>query len=219
MLPNISQILHIQIASSVETAEEPKFEYKSRIADDREDNLFIELPLHEATGQYKKLLLGDELSVLFITENGVKHYFNTHVTGFEEEAIKLIRIQKPDPQSITRTQRRHYLRVAAELEVAVLTTNGDRFTTLTDDVGGGGISFICEGSWQLEQGYTIQCWLLLPYKNGTIEHASFKAEIVRANTLVTGRSHIMTKYVDMPDYERQKIIRYCFERQLEFRHK
>jgi len=215
MLPKVNQILYLQVASSDE--EESKIEYKSRIADAGEDRLLIEVPLNERTGRFKKLYLGDELSAYFVTEGGVKNYFISHVMGFREDVIRLIEIQKPDSESITQVQRRSFLRVAAELELAIKLSEHVKFLAMTDDVGGGGISFISEGRWPVKSGDGLDCWLLLPYKNGTLEHANFKAEIVRVKPLETGRNQVMVKFSEISDGERQKIIRYCFERQLEFR--
>jgi Predicted glycosyltransferase len=208
-------MLFFEIASADE--EEAAAEYKARIADELEDGLLIENPLNIITGRMKRLFLGDELSVYYLSEDGIKHYFDSHVIGFRDDVVKLIKIRKPDPARITKVQRRHFLRVAADLEVAVNLSGNIRFVTVTDDVGGGGISFICDGKWSIKPGMEMDCWLLIPYKNGTLEHASFKAEVVRAEDLVTGRKQIMSKYIAIGDSERQKIIRYCFERQLEFR--
>ncbi|SFF04318.1 c-di-GMP-binding flagellar brake protein YcgR, contains PilZNR and PilZ domains [Paenibacillus catalpae] len=215
MLPRVNQMLFFEIASADE--EEAAVEYKARIADELEDGLLIENPLNTTTGRMKRLFLGDELSVYYVSEDGIKHYFDSHVIGFRDDVVKLIKIRKPDPARITKVQRRHFLRVAADLEIAVNLSGNIRFVTLTDDVGGGGISFICDGKWPIQPGMEMDCWLLIPYKNGTLEHSSFKAEVVRVVDIVTGRKQIMSKYITIGDSERQKIIRYCFEKQLEFR--
>lgn len=216
-MPKINQMLFFQIASSEE--EESAVEYRSRIADEEEDALLIEYPLSEKTGRAKRLFLGDELSVYFVAGEGVKHYFDSHVIGFKEDGIRLIKIMKPDPERITKIQRRNFLRVPAELELAVKATSHTRFVCLTDDVGGGGISFICEGKWVLESGQTLDCWLLVPYKNGTLEHVWFQAELIRVNVLETGRKQVMIKFISINDSERGKIIRFCFEKQLEYRNR
>jgi len=215
LLPKVNQTLYLQVASSDE--EETKIEYKSRIADLDEDRMLIEIPLNEKTGKFKKLYLGDELSAYFVSDGGVKNYFSTHVLGFKEEVIRLIAVEKPEPESITKVQRRSFLRVAAELELAIKYSEHVRFLAMTDDVGGGGISFITDGKWQLKSGDILDCWLLLPYKNGTVDHANFRPEIVRVKQLESGRNQVMAKFAEISDGERQKIIRYCFERQLEFR--
>ncbi|MBD2869631.1 flagellar brake protein [Paenibacillus arenilitoris] len=217
MLPKLNQMLHYQIASS--DAEEAAIAYKSRIADELEDGFLIEMPISEKTGRYKRLFLGDELSMYFVSEDGIKNYFDSHVTGFKEDGIRLVKIRKPDPDRIAKVQRRSFLRVGAELDLAVKLSSHVRFVCKTDDVGGGGISFVCDGKWPLEQGQTLECWLLLSYRNGSIEHAPFKGEIVRVAELDIGRKQAMIKFVSINDSERQKIIRYCFEKQLETRNR
>lgn len=217
MLPKVNQMLHYQIASSDE--EEAAIEYKSRIADQQEDGLLIEIPISEKTGHYKRLFLGDELSIFFESEDGIKNYFDSHVLGFKEDGVKLIIIRKPDPSRITKVERRSFLRVRAELEMAVKLSNYVRFVCMTDDVGGGGISLICDGKWPLAAEQTLECWLLIPYRNGTIDHAFFHAEIVRVEELESGQKQVMIKYANINDAERQKIIRYCFEKQLKYRNR
>lgn len=215
MQPKVNTVLYLQVASSDE--EEAKIEYRSRVADEDDDTLYIEAPLEERTGRPKRLFLGDELSAYYITDGGVKNYFHSHVVGFRDDVVKLIAIRRPEPDSITKVQRRSFLRVAAVLELAVKLANQVRFLAYTDDIGGGGISFIADGRWQLKAGDALECWLLIPFKNGSIEHAFFKAEVVRVKHLDSGRNQIMAKFIEISDGERQKIIRYCFERQLEFR--
>ena len=217
MFPSVNKMLYYQIASSDEV--EAAIEYKSRIADDQEEVLLIESPINDKTGGFKRLFLGDELSMYFMTEEGTKYYFDTHVVGFKEDGVRLIKILKPDPDRMMKVQRRNFLRVPAELEIAVKMSSHARFICMTDDVGGGGISFICDNKWSVDAGQLLDCWLLLTYKTGTIEHVSFNAEIVRVNTLESGRKQVMIKYITITDGERQKIIRYCFEKQLEYRNR
>lgn len=217
MLPKINDLVYIQVASEIE--KEDTIEYKSRISEIEEDSFLIEVPIPVEGGGMKKLYMGDELSVYFITDEGVKNYFNTYVLGFVSDNIKLVRIRKPDPDSITRIQRRHFLRVTADLEVAVKTSNNIRFVARTEDIGGGGFSFYCEPQYSLFEGEVLHCWVLLPYKNGSIEHVPIEAEIVRTKKLETGRSLVMLKFESISDMERQKLIRYCFERQFDFRNR
>ncbi|MDO3679201.1 flagellar brake protein [Paenibacillus ehimensis] len=215
MLPKVNQTLFIQINSIDD--EEAKQEYKSRIADVSDAYISMEVPIHDKSGKLKRLYPGDELSVYFITEGGVKNYFNSSVLGFSDDVIRLVLIKKPDPESITKVQRRSFLRVPAILEIAVKFSEQLQFVSLTDDVGGGGISFLCEGYVPVESGHTVECWLLVPFKNGQIEHVPFKSEIVRVKELETGKKQVMMRFSEITDRDRQKIIRYCFERQLDFR--
>lgn len=217
MFPKVNQMLFYNIASS--DKEEAAEQYKSRIADEEDGMLLIEYPINEKTGKFKRLFLGDELSVYFVNNEGVKHYFDSHVLGFVEDKVRLIKIIKPDPDKMTKIQRRNFLRVSAELEIAVKLANQERHVFITYDVGGGGISFMSDKKSNMEAGQQLESWLLLQYKNGSIEHVSFTAEVVRINFLETGRMQVMCKFIAISDSDRQKIIRYCFERQLEFRNR
>jgi c-di-GMP-binding flagellar brake protein YcgR len=217
LLPKVNQILHIQINSIDE--EEAKQEYKSRIADLRDNYISMEIPINEKTGRLKRLYVGDEMSACFVTDGGVKNYFTSSVTGFIDDVIRLVQIKKPDPESITKVQRRSFLRVPAELEIAVKYSEQLQFVAMTDDVGGGGISFLCDGYIPLQSQQIVSCWLLANYKNGQIEHIPFKGEMVRIKSMETGKQQVMMRFAEISDRDRQKIIRYCFERQLDFRKK
>ena len=216
MLPKVNQFLYLHVASSDE--EEASTEYKSRIADSIGDELLIDVPIVEGSRRLKRLFLGDELSAYYISEDGVKSFFNSHVTGFKEDVVKLVRIRKPDPDTVTKVQRRNFLRVAAELEIAISMSSHVLFIGLTDDVGGGGISFLVDARWPIKQETILDCWLLVPFRNGSIDHAQFKAEVIRVKPLDT-KNQIMVKFSSISEGERQKIIRYCFERQLDIRKK
>ncbi|WP_342561835.1 flagellar brake domain-containing protein [Paenibacillus sp. FSL R7-0345] len=217
MYPKINEHLYIQVASS--DAAEAEIEYRSRIADIEDDAILIEIPMQIGKARLKKLYMGDELSVYFLTEGGIKNYFNTHVIGFKEDVIRMIKIRKPEEEDIFKIQRRSFLRVSAELELAVKDALGSRVLVRTDDVGGGGTSFLSDGKVKFAVADKLSCWILLPYRNGSIEHAYFEAEIVRMKQLDNSRNLIMLKFSSISDTERQKIIRYCFERQFDFRNR
>lgn len=134
MNPKVNEVLYVQIPSTED--KEKKLEYKSRIAEVEEDFISMEVPMLE--GKYlHRLRIGDELAASFVTEGGVKHFFNTYVTGFKEDVIRLIKIRRPSKDEISQIQRRNYLRVQAKLELAVKFKHDfTRFLAHTDDVSG-----------------------------------------------------------------------------------
>lgn len=184
-----------------------------------DESILIEIPMQESNGRLKKLFVGDELSVYFLTEGGIKNYFNTHVLGFKEDVIRMVRLRKPEAESIFKIQRRSFFRVNAELELAVKDALGSRFLVRTEDIGGGGTSFLSDAKITLGVADKLSCWLLVSYRNGSTEHVNFEGEIVRIKPLETGRNLVMVKFSAISDTERQKIIRYCFERQFDFRNR
>lgn len=217
MFPKVNDLLYIQVASA--DVNNTNKECKSRIADVQDDFMLIEVPIEVGSGRVQRLYTGDELSIYFLTEGGVKNYFNTYVLGFNDDVIHLIRIRKPEAETITKIQRRHFLRVVAKLEIAVQFKDQSRFIGFTEDVGGGGLSFRYEGHRKVIEGEQMYCWLLIPYKNGAIDHVPFEAEIVRTKPLDHGHHMLYLKFVSISDMERQKLIRYCFERQFDFRNR
>jgi c-di-GMP-binding flagellar brake protein YcgR len=215
MLPKVNEFIYMQVNSIDE--EEARQEYKARIAEIHDNYISMEIPLHVKTGKLKRVFVGDEMNAYFITEGGVKNHFQTTVLGFKEDVVRLVVIKRPDEESITRVQRRTFLRVPADLEVAIKVTEQIKFTALTEDVGGGGVSFVCDGYLPVKQRDEISCWLLITYRNGVIDHAFFKGEVVRIKPLENGKQLAMVQFSEIADIERQKIIRFCFERQLDFR--
>lgn len=217
LFPKINDLLFIQIDSTDEKEAKPV--YKSRVSEMDDQNIYIEVPLDENSGRLKRLHLGDELSIQFSGDTGSKYFFHSYVVGYHEDVIRQVKIQRPEPGTITPVQRRSFLRVQAGLELAVSYKDGRKFLTRTEDVGGGGLSFYAEAGQTVHVGDQLICWLLVPYKNGSLEHVPFRGEIVRTRELSANRKLVMLKYENITDMERQKLIRYCFERQLDFRNR
>lgn len=217
MYLNVNDVLFMNVDSADE--EEASILYKSRMTDMDEESILIEVPMEEQTGRLKKLHLGDELSVHYMDKNGVKYYFNTYVMGFKEDVIRMVKVRRPELESVSKIQRRTFLRVFADLEVAVKKNDSTRFITRTEDISGGGLSFYSESKFNLKEGDVLSCWVLVNYKNGSVEHVPVIAEVVRIKNQELNRNIAMLQFVDITATERQKIIKFCFERQLDFRNR
>jgi c-di-GMP-binding flagellar brake protein YcgR len=217
LAPNVNQILYLQVNSIDES--EAKEMYKSRISDVDDQYITMEVPMNEKTGRLKRLYAGDEISAHYVSEGGVKNYFNTAVLGFKEDVVRLVVIKRPDPEAITKVQRRNFLRVPAELEIAVRLSQYIQFTDFTDDVSGGGISFLCDKHIPAQVGNQAECWMLVTYRNGRLDHIQFNGELIRVKPLETTKQLCMLRFTEITDMDRQKIVRYCFERQMDFRKK
>jgi c-di-GMP-binding flagellar brake protein YcgR len=218
LLPKINDNLYIQVASLDEN--EAKEEYKSRVADIQEKYISIEIPLNVQSGKLKRLTVGDQLSAYYVNAEGVKHYFNTDVLGMKNDVVRLYVIKKPDLESITKVQRRNHLRVPAELEISVNLKDKIHFICHTVDMGGGGVSFLSSTEYPIKSSDALLCYVLIHYKNGSIEHCKFIGEVIRVKPVEHSNNQlVMMKFKEIEDSEQQKIIRFCFERQLELRKK
>lgn len=214
LVPKISQVVYFQLKD--DPSDEP-VEYKTRVADENEDSLVIELPINTKTGRMKRLHAGDALQASFITNTGVKHFFDTYVMRVKDGELPLFAIARPTEESMTSIQRRNFFRVDIEVDVAVQTEIGRRYVFKTADIGGGGVSFIIERDQSFNAGEKLKCWLLLPHRNGSIEHSCFQGEVLRQKELETGRKIVMVKFDEIVEQERQRVIRFLFEKQIQFR--
>lgn len=216
MLPKIGQMLYIQPhAASSDTGVSGML--RSRVTDADDQLFFVDIPIDEQTRKLYRAHPGDELKITYFTAEGVRHQFTAKVHSIRKDSISQLAIAKPNPDDISREQRRSFLRVEAQLEIAVRLGEKLRFTALTDDVGGGGVSFRCDSKWPITPNMKAHCWLLLNYKSGAVSHAQFEGEIVRIVPVEPHHHLVMMRFQDIQDAEQQKIIRYCFEKQLERR--
>ncbi|MBW5446667.1 glycosyl transferase [Cohnella sp. CFH 77786] len=213
VLPKINQTTYLQLMPVPDP--ESASTLRSRVADMDENSIWLEIPLDEKTRRYHRPQPGEQLRMFYFTQDGVKHLFTTTVTGVKKDTVTVFSVNKPNLDEIEREQRRSFLRVEAQLELALRIGDKTRFTAITDDVGGGGLSFRTDRKWPLVPGTSLSCWLLLTFKNGNIGHAKFEGEVVRAMPVEPDKHLVMMRFTDIQDAEQQKIIRFCFERQLD----
>lgn len=222
MLPRIGQTLRLSL---VHASEERKGQtFKTRVADLKEQIVVIELPTSEKTGRTGPFPAGTECDVWYIGDDGTRYEFRTVIIGRQNENIPVLLMRLPEKNAVKRTQRRHYLRINTAVEIAVKTTDPIRryhFLARTIDLSGGGISFTCAASYRLQEKDRLQVWMSLPAKTGQVQHAFAEVEIVRCHPVEEKGLHqwISGKFVQISEADRAKIVRACYERQLDLRKK
>lgn len=218
MLPKTNDVLYLQVLSQSGLEEmEEEHPYKSRVSELNPHFMLIEMPM-DKSGQWFKPYVGEELAIYYIGADSAKHCFLSTVLGYKEDVLPLVVIQSPDPTSIIKIQRRQYFRVPAELEVALQWKERTDYLCITYNIGGGGIALLFDGDVSIGEGERVEGWLLLPMKNGATHHVKFAGEVIRVSPFEGTTKNLVTlKFVDIAEKDRQSIIRYCFDRQLEFR--
>ncbi len=193
MLPTIGQSIKFHIVSQDQREEQRVF--KSRISDIDNKYLYIEPPFDER-GTTKLLHNGDLLKVSFISkQDKVNYFFDAYVRGSREENKFLqFMIEKPDKSEVSKVQRRSFLRVDAELEVAGQ-VSGKRFLGVTVDISGGGLSMVT--TEKIYENDIIDCWLLIQYRNEQIEHIPFQGEVVRMKEEEDGKYLLMVRFTKL----------------------
>lgn len=195
--------------------------YKARIADIKEQDIFIEMPMNEATKRIEAPAIGTELRVWFQAPDNSKASFDTTVTGRVKENIAMLIIAKPDPKSIYKKQRRDFIRVPAIIEVAVVvqTKEADiKIIAKTEDISGGGFSVRYDSNIIINETQKGRAWLVMPKKNETISHAYGEVDIVKVkypdNPL--NKAWASFKFTHITEGERSKVVQYTFEKQIDF---
>jgi c-di-GMP-binding flagellar brake protein YcgR len=218
-LPRVGQTVYLRPVDSDETGS-----FKTRIADLQGDMAAIELPISETTGRIGRLPVHTVCDVWFMGEDGACYEFRVEIVGRRDEQIPLLLMTMPPKEQVKRTQRRNYLRVKTSVEMAVKTEDKVRnyhFLARTEELSGGGLVFACEEKYRFKVGDRLHIWLSLPNKTGSVAHAFAVMEIVRCKqALEPGKLQwISGKFVRITESDRAKIVRACYERQLELRNK
>lgn len=222
MLPRIGQSIRLTFAGS---SEDPRLHtYKSRVVDIKDEVASIELPTNEETGRTGLFGAGATFEVWYVGEDGSRYEFHSSIVGRQSEHIPVLFLQLPSKEEIQRTQRRNYLRIDSSLDVAIKLDDPIRryhFLAKTVDISGGGLSFTCDKSYRLQENDKLHMWISMPNKTGLVQHAYAVLEIVRQKAAEKKGLHqwISGKFVQISEQDRAKVVRACYERQLELRKK
>ena len=221
VLPQVGQVMRLSLASLSE--EQSKEVYKTRVADYSEKNIAIELPIDEETGRTKSLPIGTTCFVWYVGQDGSRFDFKTKRVGTKQENIPMLLMEKVPKEQIVRTQRRGYLRVPASFEISVSYPSirgKQKFLAKTLDISGGGLAFACPKNHFLEEEQEVDMWISLPAKAGTVSHAFAKAQVARVQEQeLSDFNWISLQFTAISEADRAKIVRVCYERQLEIRQK
>ena len=131
--------------------------------------------------------------------------------------IRLVELRKPELKCDYASSTQKFFKGSGGVEIAVKLSEQIQFIGVTDDVGGGGISFICDGHIPIGMNAIISCWVLAPLRMVMIEHIPFTARLYALNSYETGKQLAMIRFADIADRETSETIRFCFERQMDFR--
>jgi c-di-GMP-binding flagellar brake protein YcgR len=221
VVPGVGEVLRMTVRTIDEA--ESKIVYKSRILDLKETGFVIEFPIAEAAGKTRSFQPGLDLSVWFFGKDGSKYSFPAAVLAREAKPMLSLIISIPKEDQIQRMQRRNYVRLPADLDIAMRAVYRDeiRFVTKTVDISGGGLAVICKKNNRIREGEAFSCWVVLPLRKG-LDYIPFHGRVVRIKPL-SDEAHapllVSLVFTEIKEVERDKIIRYCFERELELHKK
>lgn len=177
--------------------------------------LVIDYPVDLQANQPIPIKLNSNIQIEFM-EKGNIYRFNTVVTKLEHSPLLAFLVPIPEMEQIKKIQRRKYVRIEFDADVAVHGSDlkFHPFTTVTKDISGGGMAIILPPHTTLEGINEVEVYLVLKSTYSDFKYIHTRAKIIRI-TCVNEVKIASVKFLFSDEHKRQKIINYCFEIQRE----
>ncbi|MGM0854474.1 MAG: flagellar brake protein [Bacillota bacterium] len=191
--------------------------YRCRVVEIGEEGLYIDYPIHTKKEKAVFLIDGTQLKASFIVNEQTVLMFETEVKGRKLSKIPMIHIHYPGEEGLAKVQRRQFVRVEANTDVSIKINDG-YFPTLTEDISAGGCAVLVREGMDLKGGSDISTTIVLPMQTGENQYVEIEGKVTRI--WEKGHKKIASiEFVHLTENQRQLILRFCFERQLNLRKK
>lgn len=191
--------------------------FRCKVVETTEGVIYIDYPVNTVTKKTAFLIDGSQFRVTFNNEAKQSFVFTTEVLGRKAGNIPMIMLHCPPEEEFIKIQRREFVRVETPVDVAI-GKDGVYRQYVTDDISAGGILINVTKGSNFEEGDSVNLLVVLPYANREIYYVNTVALVVRIfekdNKLLAS-----VQFNDADDVDKQHIVRFCFERQLEKRRK
>ncbi|KZN95871.1 flagellar brake protein [Aeribacillus pallidus] len=191
---------------------------KCKLVDQEENILYIDFPINSKTGKTVFLPNGTELVATFVNSQKKPYKFRTKVLGKKKDNLPMIMLQAPE--YMEEIQRRQFVRIETAVDVAIHAINQEfaPFTTVTNDISAGGISIIIPNGVDVPLNENIHIYMVLTFMDGTIEYYKVTGKALR---VVEAEHHKLASiaFINIDEKTQQKLIRFCFEQQLQMKKK
>ncbi|MBB5172913.1 flagellar brake domain-containing protein [Texcoconibacillus texcoconensis] len=202
---------------------EEKARFRCRLVDQSEGVFIVDYPIDEKTNRTNYFYQGTQFRAWFLGSDEAIYLFETELLHKQPGNVPSLVLKDPGKDNYLRIQRRKYVRVEAATDVAVYPITENRmepFTSVSVDVSGGGLAVVMPENHGLKAGDRCQVWVVVHFLDETIDYVNAVCEFVRIHDGHNGgRDKGSLKFIDIKEQDRQKLIRYCFDRQRFLRQK
>jgi len=218
----LKEVLNMNIKLGTTLTLEPTFnekkeKYRCKVVDIDNHTVYIDYPLESVTNKTVFLIDGAQLRATYAEDSRAIFAFHTEVLGRKKGQIPMIKLLYPGDSELIKIQRRDFVRVNYSVDISV-EFEDERYQFVTDDISAGGSAIIIKGPVKFNEGDEVSILLPLSFNNGDIKYVSTIAEVVRIWTR-EAQTLASIKFTNTDDFDKQQIVRFCFERQLYLRNK
>lgn len=191
--------------------------FKSKVVDIGDGFVMIDYPTHIETGRTAFFMDGTQLNVTFINSSKISYAFRTEVGGRLNQEIPMIKLSYPGDDQLIKIQRREFVRVESAIDIAV--EKDGLFTQyVAADLSAGGVALSLEKPDAFIKDELLSLTIVLPFMNHEIKYVKADARVIRVwekeDKLIAS-----LQFETINQIERQYVIRFCFERQLQMRNR
>lgn len=191
--------------------------FRCKVVEKSDGVLYIDYPINTATRKTAFLMDGAQFRVTFNTESKDSYAFNTEVLGRKSANIPMIMLALPSSDEMIKIQRREYVRVETPVDIAV-EYHDHFYQYIAEDISAGGVLLNLRSVAPFKDHDSVRLTIVLPFMNGDIHYVNTDAYVVRVFER-DGRTFASVQFTDTDDIDKQYIVRFCFERQLQIRKK
>lgn len=196
--------------------------YRCKIIDKDDQYIYIDIPVDQTTNKTARFHTGTYFIASYVGDDQATYQFPTEVLAKVKVTLTVPALAiKPPRHNIRRYQRRQFVRVNTDIDIAVHCPHETflPFVTVTCDLSGGGLSMILPRHETLYPGQSINIWIVLPMYSGIYEYVKVNSEVTRVNSAKDSVKTASLKFMFISPKNEQLIIQYCLEKQREERKK
>ncbi|HJF30958.1 MAG TPA: flagellar brake domain-containing protein [Sporosarcina psychrophila] len=189
--------------------------FKSKVVDMNDGLVMIDYPTHIETGKTAFFMDGTQLHVTFSDSKKVSYAFRTEVSGRLNKGIPMLKLSYPGDDQLLKIQRREFVRVESAIDIAI--EKDGRFSQyVAADLSAGGVALTLPNQDVFKKGDILSLTIVLPFMNREIKYVKADARVIRIWEK-DGRIIASLEFEKINQVDRQYVIRFCFERQLQMR--
>lgn len=200
-------------AVRIKTQGQTKVQFKSRVSDFDEQYLYVEVPIHVETGRELDVRVGDVLTIEYVASGSEVYRYSSPVLGLSYIPTPALRLIKPDEADhLERIQRREFYRISLDAVVHVIRTKQNITEEMSGvDISGGGLAVWSKQDPAFNVNEIVRVNMVLPYIDYRLD---VQCRVIRTDYMESQHGWVVSmQFHDIPERERQQIVRYTFMRQ------